>query len=677
MYIKKIYYENVGPIEKINLDLPFQNNGNPKPIIFVGENGSGKSLLLSNIVDSFYEIAGQAFSNVTVRQEQGGHKYYKTMNFIQVKNNNNFLVSYIEYGNDQEKYEYIYKIGEKDFNIFKNEIGLNISDNLNWDANDSIKKINTNKKQSEDIFLNNIICSFSPNRYEKPVWMGDKYYNLSEDEHINIENHWSGELRTPIDVSASTVFTLKWLLDIIVDSRADINQSNNGDLHIVNVSTQNLLLLSNARKNIEKIMSEILGQDVFFSLNWRSSKGSRFSIMSKINNKIVVPTLDSLSTGQLALFNMFSTIIRYADTNDLNKSIHLADISGIVVIDEIELHLHSTLQRNITPKLIKLFPKIQFIITSHAPLFLLGMDEYFTKNGFEVYQMPQGTKIGVEMFSEFQRAYDYYTNTQKHHKEISDAITKSVGKPLVVTEGATDWKHIKTAMNNLKEQEEYRSLFENLDFDFLEYEPKNSSTQHQLKLDMGWSPLVDMCESFAKIRQLHPIIFICDNDETRAIAKLGMEPSAPQRYKIWGNNVFSLTLPIPASRNTTPEICIEHYYSDAEIKKEIVCADSVSRRLYMGNEFDNDGIAENINRFCKNRNSCGPNKINIIDGSEKERVRGLIENKETNFALSKMEFAEKILGQVPPFNTFNFENFLPLFKIIKSILHHGNEGQAL
>ena len=81
---------------------------------------------------------------------------------------------------------------------------------------------------------------------------------------------------------------------------------------------------------------------------------------------------------------MFATIIRYADMNDLNKSIELDKIKGIVVIDEAELHLHTNLQREVLPKLLKRFPKVQFVISSHSPLFLLGMDEFYGKNGYEI-----------------------------------------------------------------------------------------------------------------------------------------------------------------------------------------------------------------------------------------------------------------------------------------------------
>ncbi len=46
----------------------------------------------------------------------------------------------------------------------------------------------------------------------------------------------------------------------------------------------------------------------------------------------------------------------------------LVDVSGIVLIDEIDLHLHPAWQRAVVPMLAKGFPKLQFIMTSHSPL---------------------------------------------------------------------------------------------------------------------------------------------------------------------------------------------------------------------------------------------------------------------------------------------------------------------
>lgn len=46
------------------------------------------------------------------------------------------------------------------------------------------------------------------------------------------------------------------------------------------------------------------------------------------------------------------------------------NLPGIVLIDEIETHLHLELQKNILPFLTKCFPNIQFVVTSHSPFIL-------------------------------------------------------------------------------------------------------------------------------------------------------------------------------------------------------------------------------------------------------------------------------------------------------------------
>ena len=57
MYINSLYYENIGPISKLDIEFRKNKNGIPVPLVIVGKNGSGKSILLSNIVDAFYELA--------------------------------------------------------------------------------------------------------------------------------------------------------------------------------------------------------------------------------------------------------------------------------------------------------------------------------------------------------------------------------------------------------------------------------------------------------------------------------------------------------------------------------------------------------------------------------------------------------------------------------------------
>ena len=70
--------------------------------------------------------------------------------------------------------------------------------------------------------------------------------------------------------------------------------------------------------------------------------------------------------------------------------------------------------------------------------------------------------------------------------------------------------------------------------------------------------------------------------------------------------------------------------------------------------------------FCNERNSCGNEKIRIIDGHEKSpRVYSIADENKTNVALSKMKFATSVLEKTPPFDEMDFSNFIPLFEIVK------------
>ena len=667
MYIDRIIYENVGPIRNVTLSFPFDRNGNPKPVIFVGENGSGKSTILSNIVDAFYEMAGKAFENARQSSGANTHQYYKTISSIQITPGQDYMYSYLSFKGECSCF-YLCKAGTISAERIREKTGFDKMGS-NWKEKENYKVTTIDREASEKVWNSNVICYFGPDRYERPVWMGDKYYRSEEFLHPTIHQRINGHLDKPISVKNVTPINLSWLLDVITDSRPDVTNGNNGLFNIEHVKTAELLLLGQARRNLETILSKIIGEDVYFALNFRNWNTDRFRIQRKRDGKVIAPTLDSLSTGQIALFNLFSTIVRYADSNDINKSIELSDISGIVVIDEIELHLHTKLQKEILPELLKMFPKIQFVITTHAPLFLLGMKESYGEDNFDVIELPTATKINIENFVEFKKAYEYLRETETYQQAVRKAIETVLpnGKTIIITEGSTDWKHMKAAYEDLKTCDLHKELFENLEFEFLEYEPAESKADAKCKLKMGNTVLVQLCESMAMLPQPVKYIFIADRDDEKINKKLSCDGA---EYKKWGNNVYSFILPIPLHRVATPNISIEHYYTDDEIKTEWRDASTgYTRRLYLGNEFDERGIAQDIDRFCEKRNKCGKTSIAIIEGSGDERVTRISDNRGINYAFPKSKFAEMVLQKQPPFNNFNFESFVNIFRIIKDIIN--------
>ena len=75
-----------------------------------------------------------------------------------------------------------------------------------------------------------------------------------------------------------------------------------------------------------------------------------------------------MSDGYKNTLSMIGDIAyRMAVLNPMLGDKVLEDTSGVVVIDEIDLHLHPQWQQTIISDLNTIFPKIQFIVSSHAP----------------------------------------------------------------------------------------------------------------------------------------------------------------------------------------------------------------------------------------------------------------------------------------------------------------------
>ena len=76
--------------------------------------------------------------------------------------------------------------------------------------------------------------------------------------------------------------------------------------------------------------------------------------------------IDQLSDGEKNLITLVGDIARRLAIANPNSRVPLEG-EGIVLIDEIDLHLHPSWQRLMIPQLTKVFPNCQFIITTHSP----------------------------------------------------------------------------------------------------------------------------------------------------------------------------------------------------------------------------------------------------------------------------------------------------------------------
>lgn len=117
--------------------------------------------------------------------------------------------------------------------------------------------------------------------------------------------------------------------------------------------------------NFKNALKELLGHDSFELV----SDEKNFNFMIHEDGKEPYD-LSQLSDGYSAILKIVSDLMLSMSTDPVESY----ETPGVAIIDEIETHLHVALQRKIMPFLTKLFPNIQFIVTTHSPFILSSID---------------------------------------------------------------------------------------------------------------------------------------------------------------------------------------------------------------------------------------------------------------------------------------------------------------
>ena len=451
MYLRKCFIENVGPIPKFDVELDLDSLGNPKPMIMVGKNGTGKTIFLAYVLDALAELAKQKFSDIAIGQQMGYSPSLKLMSSGDTRSLSGSSLGFLEFSDADSKFCYVEKVGHIDRPSYamnlRGRFELLLQENEEY-----CKLVTGDEKQIETFFRTGTVCFFPSSRNERPHWLN---VSAVEDKPLFGNNQRiSRILGKPLIVERAAEDNQQWLMDILFDSLVDVRLSSHTSDAIsqpqydLPSNMEEKRSLRAGRENVELLLRSVLeDENVEMILNYRNAVHGRLAI--KFGNGVIVPSFRHLSAGQALLFNLFATIIRYADRTDARKSINLTEINGIVLIDEIDAHLHTDLQYQVLPKLVKLFPKVQFIITSHAPLFLLGMEREFGADGIQILEMPTGHKISTERFEEFRKSFEFYRQTQIFENAVEEQVLATTSKPLVLTEGKTDVDYIKKALELL------------------------------------------------------------------------------------------------------------------------------------------------------------------------------------------------------------------------------------
>ncbi|MEZ5941189.1 MAG: AAA family ATPase [Planctomycetaceae bacterium] len=119
---------------------------------------------------------------------------------------------------------------------------------------------------------------------------------------------------------------------------------------------------SNRWKQIVDLINGALGRGHFVFEGNRINEDFVFS-----QGGMEIP-FRSLSDGYKAFLGWVTDLLFHLDFACERSELRLNEVSGIVLVDEIDLHLHPTWQMEVIGHLSSTFPRLQFIFTSHSPL---------------------------------------------------------------------------------------------------------------------------------------------------------------------------------------------------------------------------------------------------------------------------------------------------------------------
>lgn len=289
-----------------NIDIPIENDTYPH-LILTGKNGSGKTSVLEAVANHLQNIANDPYKNFLSLEQN--IKYYQDK-----LNSGNYGVEderWLAYNKGQ----YVFYFGEVKIELY------NIDDFISkyQKGNFIIAFYQANRK----IVIN------EPLNPTKPA----------------IKEVWSTK-------EMATREFLNFLSDLKIQEALARNEKLDHEADLINTWFV----------DFEKLLKKVFQDDTLQLLF--NYKDYSFQILTQ--GKTFKFT--EMSDGFAAVLEIIIDLILKMQRKDSLTRAYQQE--GIVLIDEVETHLHLELQRLVLPLLTQLFPNIQFIVTTHSPFVL-------------------------------------------------------------------------------------------------------------------------------------------------------------------------------------------------------------------------------------------------------------------------------------------------------------------
>ena len=174
MYVKKVQITNYGPIEALDIVFPFDGD-NPNPIVLVGANGSGKSIFLSHIVNALLSAQQRAYPG---SPEVTADRVYKLRSPDYVRSGTEFSFTRVEFVDAPPAQELVLRTKPRNYqNLPEGISGTEAQESYNIlkSSDTSIFHQVLDEQAARDLFEQNCVLYFPPNRFEEPAWLNEEH----------------------------------------------------------------------------------------------------------------------------------------------------------------------------------------------------------------------------------------------------------------------------------------------------------------------------------------------------------------------------------------------------------------------------------------------------------------------------------------------------------------------
>ncbi|EDN68363.1 conserved hypothetical protein [Beggiatoa sp. PS] len=344
MKIEKLHLENIGVFE--NLDLEFKSCGQPAKKaeihIFTGANGSGKSTLLYALAGALAGPLQQPMDTKLIFQ-RFHHSNPKA--FIEALFENQQVINYTITKRQKKSYFTGFPLISDD-SPSSSEISHAYASSNQQSPNDFINNFMRSQKVPHDRNEGRSFAAFA--------YSGNRTFKSLDELTTEEMMDWDPYNNTLSFLETNSERIIQSIANQKIKQAIELSQNNQEAAKQYNLVVQ----------SIENAIENIVGWNIKFKL-----QTNPLNLFLEVNQKVL--DFNVLPDGLKSIMSLIADLIRRLDKIVWVDNGNVLEHPFILLLDEIDIHLHPAWQRKILPVIQKIFPNAQIFVSTHSP-FVVG-----------------------------------------------------------------------------------------------------------------------------------------------------------------------------------------------------------------------------------------------------------------------------------------------------------------